>query len=133
MFGGRSWAISVLLSLGLAILMCGCSDPAPVKVGFLASTSGQISQLGQSARDGTLLAIEVVNARGGVKGRPVVLENFDAAFASAKAKEGVRFLKGKGVAAIIGPVASQIAVDIVPVANALKVPVISPTVTTPAL
>ena len=128
----KKFAASIFI-LSLLFVTAGCREPEPIKIGVLLSISGKTAQLGQSARDGVILAVEKINAQGGVKGRTIVLEYFDAAFDPNKAEEGVRQLHKKGVAAIVGPVASQMAVSMVPVANELRLPIISPTVTTPEL
>jgi len=61
----------------LAALLPGGSPRAPIKVGVLHSLSGTMAISEAPVRDATLLAIEEINARGGVLGRklePVVVD-----------------------------------------------------------
>ena len=48
------------------------ADQDPIRVGILYSETGVTSTIGRSQRQGTLLAIDEINAAGGVDGREVV-------------------------------------------------------------
>ena len=45
--------------------------PEPIKVGQFASLTGKEASFGQASRRGVVLAVEELNARGGLLGRPV--------------------------------------------------------------
>lgn len=58
----------------LIVLLTGCSDPTehqPIRVGVLHSLSGTMAFSETDVVDASLLAIEQINARGGVLGRPL--------------------------------------------------------------
>ncbi len=54
-----------------AWLLAACSDPQPVRIGFIGGTSGRAADLGIDSRNGVLLAVEQRNAAGGIGGRAV--------------------------------------------------------------
>jgi len=103
------------------------------KVGFVAGLTGRGGGLGQEGRDAFLLAVDQFNHQGGIDGRPVETLIVD----HLSTPEGIRAALGKmhdaGVAAIVGPMMSQIAVQMVPEAERLGLTLITPTVSTDAL
>src|SRR3974377_1835904 len=74
---GHSILFIAILALG-GFFMTGQIDSAwsaekePIKVGILHSLSGTMSISEVAVKDGELLAIEEINARGGVLGRTIV-------------------------------------------------------------
>ncbi|MBZ0293706.1 MAG: urea ABC transporter substrate-binding protein [Anaerolineae bacterium] len=58
----------VLMSFGVAVAQ---DDVEPIKVGVLHSLSGTMSISEVTVKDATLMAIEEINANGGVLGRPL--------------------------------------------------------------
>ncbi len=97
-------------------------------IGYLGGLSGRSSGLGLAGRDGAQLAVEKINAAGGLDGRPVKLVVADDATGDTAPAEGVRKLVDAGALVVIGPVTSESAVHAIPVANELEVPLLSPTV-----
>lgn len=99
-----------------------------VKMGFIADLTGRQSQLGISVRNGFLMAVNELNAEGGIKGREIVTliknnEN-DPDICILRTEEMVE----EGADVIIGPLTSSM---ISPVLKASgTTPVISPTVST---
>jgi len=87
----------------LAALLPAGSPRAPIKVGILHSLSGTMAISEAPVRDATLLAIEEINARGGVLGRklePVVVDgksDWDTFAAQAE-----RLIVKEKVAAVFG-------------------------------
>ena len=67
------------------------ADPAPVKVGILLPLTGTFAAVAQTQRDGALLAIDVINKRGGLDmpGGKVMVQG-DVADDEAKQDVGVR-------------------------------------------
>ena len=119
-----------LLSILITLLLCSCTEQEPIKVGFIGSLSGKSSELCLIARDGAQLAVEEVNAQGGLGGRQVELIVFDINNNTEKAIEGVNVLADSGVKAIIGPSTSEMAKAAAPAANNRKTVLISPTAST---
>ena len=109
-------------------ILAACDDPEPIRIGFIGGLTGRSADIGEASRNAVQLAVQEVNAAGGVDGRPVELLVRDDANDPAVAGEAVRDLHAEGVAAIIGPNISAIAGGMVPVLNELEVVTISPTV-----
>ncbi len=73
--GGSSMRLKVIAAV-LAVLLgsLGCGKVAigePIKVGVLFSMSGAMAPIETSVKDATLMAIEEINARGGLLGRRI--------------------------------------------------------------
>ncbi len=125
------WSFIFLLLMILAYIMGGCAgDPEPIKVGFVGSLSGPISDLSVSGRDGAVLAIEQFNKAGGLEGRPIQLVTRDDGHDRSQAREVVAELIAAETVAIIGPMTSSMARAMVPVINREEVLMISPTTST---
>lgn len=122
---------AVIAALALALVgSLFMRHPAsdPILIGYISSLSGRFSALSGSGRDGAVLAVEQVNARGGVDGRPLRLDIEDDTFDQDVARNAVIHLKTLGAAAIVGPFASAVTRSIVDAAQELGVLVVSPTV-----
>lgn len=105
-------------------------ESGPILVGHFASMTGSEATFGQSTDKGVRMAIEEINAAGGVKGRQVELRTLDTA---SKASEGgtvvTRLINNEKVVALLGEVASSISIAGGQVAQKLGVPMISPSST----
>lgn len=119
------------LSLG-ALGVAGC-DRSPIRIGFVGGLTGRTADLGVAGRDGALLALEQANAAGGVGRRSLELLTADDQQSPTAAMAAFNTLRDAGVAAIVGPMTSAMAMAMVPLANAAGMTLISPTVTTSAL
>jgi branched-chain amino acid transport system substrate-binding protein len=99
----------------------GTTDP--VRIGFLGELSGPFSIWGVSARDGMRLAVEDLNADGGIDGRPIELVERDT---QGVPEEGVTALRElierRGVVAAGGLVSSDVALAVSRVAEEEAVP-----------
>src|SRR5262245_19343382 len=105
----------VLISLAAGLFVAsGCQQTGqkkegnPIKVGvYLAMTGGQAS-FGQSSNKGITLAVEEINAGGGVLGRPmeVVLED-DRSQAAEANTASLKLIQQDKVVALLGEVASS--------------------------
>ncbi len=125
----RSLVIVITLA-SCFLLQAGCKEPEPVRIGFLGELTTRAAGLSISGRDGFLLAIEQVNASGGIKNQRVEGLVQDTRMHKATALHAVRTLIDSNVSAIIGPMTSQTAVTVVPEINQAKIPLVSPTVST---
>ena len=133
--GIEQWRIGVwtrlgAILLGLMIALGGCSKPEPIEIGFVGGTSGRVADLGIAGRNGALLAVELRNQAGGVAGRKVELIMRNDEQNPEVAERVTRELIDRGVAAIVGPTTSVIAVRMVPIANEAGMLLMSPTVAT---
>ncbi|HEY8497522.1 MAG: ABC transporter substrate-binding protein [Limnochordales bacterium] len=70
---GASAAALLAAPAGLYGTLARAAAARPVKVGVIGSLTGAVSVWGRVTRDGATLAVEQVNAAGGILGRPVEL------------------------------------------------------------
>ena len=124
----------------LAIVASGCNKPAsevpsstdPIKVGQFASLTGKEATFGISSDAGTTLAIEEINAAGGVLGRKLQLLTEDTQSKPGEPATVVNKLIARdGVVAILGEVASSRSLEAAPICQQSKIPMISPSSTNP--
>lgn len=106
----------------------GCSS-LPVKIGFLGGLTGPTADLGVAGRDSTLLAVEQLNARGGLRGKPVELVAFDDKQQPKALLALADSIRQTGLAGLVGPMTSSVAAAWIPLANELSLTTVSPTVT----
>lgn len=116
------------IGLLTVLWLAGCSEPQPLRIGFVGGLSGRVSDIGIAGRNGALLAVEHVNAEGGVGGRPVELLVRDDAQRPEMAWAAVDELLAARVALIVGPMTSAMANVVIPATQSAGVAVISPTV-----
>jgi branched-chain amino acid transport system substrate-binding protein len=96
----------------------------PVKIGLVAALSGQSAKSGEGITRGLTIAIEEINARGGVLGgRMLELVRRDDESNPAKGQTAARELIDKeGVVALFGGIDSPVSQAIVPLVNTAQVP-----------
>ncbi len=106
----------------------------PIKIGYMATLTGDGATWGQHERDGALLAVKDINAKGGLLGRPLELICYDV---KGKPEEGVnavrRLIYDDKVVAIGGSNYSGIQLAIAPIAEKGQVPVIATAATNPTV
>ena len=106
----------------------------PIRIGYMATLTGEGATWGQHEREGALMAVKDINARGGVLGRPLELICYDV---KGKPEEGVsairRLIYDDKVVAIGGSNYSGIQIAVAPIADKGQVPVVSSTATNPAV
>jgi len=121
---GRSFAV-VLVALALIASACVEERNAPqgdtggdsteaIKLGLVAPFSGTAASIGRNMREGMSIAIDELNADGGVLGRQVELLEMDNEFDPAKTSEVAReLIQRQGVSALFGPpgTTSYLAID----------------------
>ncbi len=111
-------------------LIASCLSPRPIRVGFAGELTGKQADLGVHGRNGAQLAIENINAAGGIAGRPVELLVRDDLGTPEGARAADRALIEAGVVAIIGHMTSGQTMAAVPVINEAEVVLLSPTTST---
>ncbi len=119
----------VLLLAGVVVL-AGCQRQKPIKIGFVGGLTGRLADLGIAGRNGVILAMEQISRTGGIDGRRVVLVVKDDRQDPRAVRRAVGALINEGVAAIIGPMTSAMAVAAVPLVNRHRILMISPTAST---
>ena len=69
MAGAASAGVGVFMGPWKHVHVFGAATDKPIKIGLTHDASGQFGASGQSEKRGTIMAIEEVNAKGGVLGR----------------------------------------------------------------
>jgi branched-chain amino acid transport system substrate-binding protein len=104
----------------------------PIKIGEYASLTGKEAGFGQTSHHGVVLAIEQINAAGGVLGRPLELAYEDNQTKSGESATAAKKLISRDkVIALIGEVSSTRSLEAAPVAQKYHVPMIAPAATNP--
>lgn len=120
------------LALGLVSFGCKKQSGDVIKVGEFASLTGKEATFGVSSHEGTLLAVEELNAAGGVLGKKIELITEDDLSKAGEAATVVNKLIARdGVVAILGEVASSRSLEAAPICQLNKIPMISPSSTNP--
>lgn len=106
--------------------------PKEIRIGANLELSGGIAPYGQSALSGMKLAVNEINASGGVLGYPLRLIIADNRFDKIESAIAmVRLATEENVSAVIGPIASSTCLAVAPIAEQCQIPFISPTSTNP--
>lgn len=115
---------TVFNTVVMTALLGGVSAPAfaEVKFGALYPLSGGLALLGEESYRGLELAVEHINANGGVQGETVVLETGDAVDNNQAIGEARRLISREDVKAIFGTYASSRSIAASQVAEMSKVP-----------
>lgn len=117
-------------------LLAGCSGGSDdvITIGGIGPTTGAASTYGISVKEGADLAVEEVNAAGGINGKQVklVFED-DQADANLATQAFNKLVDKDGVSAILGCVTSGSTLAVAPKATERKIPMITPTATEPSI
>ncbi|GBC59582.1 hypothetical protein DENIS_0521 [Desulfonema ishimotonii] len=128
--GGNRICFVLLLTLLSGAVWTGCGDETPLNIGFVAPLSGPLSDYGLSSRRGGVLAVEEINADGGIQGRKLALIVRDDQNDPLTALKVDEELVREKVVAIVGHFTSTASVAATPFANAQKMLLISPAAST---
>lgn len=126
--------LPILASLTVALAACGgdagggggggSGEQDPIRVGLIVSLTGNYTPLGSEDKKAVELAVEQVNADGGLLGRKVELIVRDDKTAPDQGIVAYNQIKGD-IDALIGPVFSNSALAIEPLAQREKMPYLS--------
>ena len=144
----HSVTITVLLALALCVSTgCGTSVKessdtlpphaesvdGPIRIGAIFGKSGAEAESAVADFNGARLAVDVVNRKGGILGRKLVLLEFDSRSDQAGAREAAEKAVSMGVLAVIGGEFSDNAMAIAPVLQKAGVPFLMSISTDPKL
>ncbi|MBI2212044.1 MAG: ABC transporter substrate-binding protein [Acidobacteria bacterium] len=126
-----------------SILLFGCppkesggggAASGEIVIGHLASMTGGQATFGQQTDQGIRLALEEINAAGGVKGRMIRIITEDTQSKQEEAATAVsKLISRDNVTAILGEIASSNSLAAGPIAQQNKIPMVSPGSTNPAV
>lgn len=127
-------AFLALALLGFSSAGCKKSGGSEneIVIGEYASLTGATATFGQSSHNGTKLAIDEVNAAGGVLGKKLRLVTEDDQSKPGEAATVVRkLISRENAVAILGEVASSRSLEAAPICQQNQIPMISPASTNP--
>jgi len=128
----------VVLMLFVLSIVAGCSQGGDngsaqqgdtIKVGINTELSGAVASYGTNAANGALLAIEEINAAGGVLGKQLEPLQRDCKSVADEAMSVSAALVGEGIVAQIGPLTSGNVAGSTPVMMENQIPLLAPAAT----
>jgi branched-chain amino acid transport system substrate-binding protein len=128
----RNALYPLVLLLGTIVLLSGCKKEGEVAgdsivVGHFASMTGPTATFGQSADAGIRLAVDEINAAGGITGKKITIVTEDDQSKTEDATKAVQKLINRDkVVALLGEVASSRSKAGGPIAQQNKIPMITP-------
>lgn len=117
-FRRKSRAVAAIAAVALIAAACGGGgddveiSTDPLKLGYLLPETGQLAFLGPPMISGVQLAIQEINAAGGVLGNPIELLSGDEAGDAGRAAEEATRLLAAGVRGIVGAAATGMTVAV---------------------
>ncbi|MDI3316582.1 MAG: ABC transporter substrate-binding protein [Bacillota bacterium] len=102
----------------------GAQGSNPIKVGFNFELSGDVATFGQHTWNGAQMALDEINAKGGVLGRKLEPDKLDNKGDNAESTNVTTRLVSDGVVAIIGPATTGDSLGAIPVITSAKIPLI---------
>ncbi len=133
----RCWIISSILFIVLPLLVIsflGCSKRADeakdIRIGAILPLTGDGALYGQMARKAIELAVEEINAKKGTGDKKFSVIYEDSQLKPDLAvNAATKLITVDKVLAIIGPMASNEFIPVIPIAQKYKIPIISPSAT----
>jgi branched-chain amino acid transport system substrate-binding protein len=120
----RRAGLARALTIGAPLALCGAASAfaaEPIKIGQIAALSGGSAQSGESITRGLTLAIDEINAKGGLlDGRMLELVQRDDESTPPKGLVAARELISENVVAIFGGIDTPVSMAMVPVLNKEK-------------
>ena len=127
------WTVALALVLGISGMALG-AEGEPIRIGYLATLTGDGAVWGQAEQGGALLAVKHINEKGGLLGRPVELVCYDT---KGKPEDAInatkRLIFEDKVVAIGGSNYSSIQLAIASIVEQNKIPVVASAATNPAV
>ena len=133
----KVFALVAALVLVAAMVLSGCSSSGKtngeadtIKIGMIMSLTGDAAAYGTHSLNGTKIAVEEINAAGGIRGKKIELVVEDDENKPEKAIDAFNKLVDKdGVDIIIGATTSKCSLAVAPLAQQQGILMITPTST----
>jgi len=128
--------VTTLLGASLLLAACGgekaaekpaAAEAETIKIGALGPLTGSVAIYGISATNGLKLAVDEINANGGILGKQIELNLLDEKGDSTEAVNAYNKLVDWGMVALIGDITSKPSVAVAEVAAQDGIPMITPT------
>jgi len=129
------FAIAVLAVSALAVSLTSCDRSGNnLIIGAILPLSGGSAQWGIPPHNAAMMAVDEVNAKGGIKGQKIRLDTEDSMCEPATGVAAIqKILAGPKPIGIMGAICSSVTLAIAPIAEQNKVVLISPATTSPLL
>jgi branched-chain amino acid transport system substrate-binding protein len=115
--------LKTILSVVLAAAAGFAQAAEPIKIGLVAALSGPSAQSGEAITRGLSIAIDEINAKGGVLGRKLELVRRDDESSPPKGVSAAReLIYQEKVAAIFGGLDTPVSLAFIPIVNKERVP-----------
>jgi len=122
--------VVAILCLLIPAAACAPAEAETIKIGCLLDTTGGLAPMGVRMLNGARLAVDEINAAGGVLGKQVELVEEDGATDPATGFDGIKKLvEINGVKVIAGPMITGTSLLAIPYAMEQKVVLITPSAT----
>jgi len=126
-------ALAVVM-LALAVLPAGAQAPQPIRVGFSSAMSGPSAITGEGVMWGATMAVDDINAKGGIMGRKVEVYFGDNKGTPGEAVSAVRKLVDVDkVDVIVGQTHSGACLGSMPIIKELQVPQVTESCSNPKI
>lgn len=99
-------AATLFGALGALVIAGGAAAQDVIKIPNIIELSGAGASVGQNWRNGTAMAVEEINAKGGILGKKIAMDYVDTATDPGKARAGVQRALDDKPMAIFGPIYS---------------------------
>ena len=128
--------VTTLLGASLLLAACGgekaaekpaTAEAETIKIGAIGPLTGSVAIYGISATNGLKLAVDEINANGGILGKQIELNLLDEKGDSTEAVNAYNKLVDWGMVALIGDITSKPSVAVAEVAAQDGIPMITPT------
>lgn len=131
------WAVVLVLIIWGIISISGKKEETsnePIKIGFVGPLTGELANMGENAKAAIQIAVEEVNAAGGVLGRNIeVVYEDDMCTGATGANAISKLINTDKVVAVLGSLCSGATLGEAPISEAAKVPQLSYCSTNPTI
>jgi branched-chain amino acid transport system substrate-binding protein len=125
------WALPGVLATTMLLTGCGGStsgggsSKAPIRIGLATALTTEYTITGQYLKNGTEMAVNEINAAGGIDGRKIDLVEEDSGNTNPMAVNAFnKLVNNDNVSAIISPDLSTQLFAVMPIINKAKIPVL---------
>ncbi len=131
----RASAVVACILAGVCLAAAAASASGKeIKIGLITPLSGDVKTFGESVKNSFLLAVEEANAKGGVAGMKIAYVIQDDKNDPTEAANVANLLINRHrVRAIVGAVTSKASIPVSDIAQAMKIPALTPTGTNPKI
>lgn len=131
----RAWPVLIIVCLLAGLTGCQRSE-AEIRIGLIATLSGDYAELGQPMLKAAEMAVNEINEAGGLlvgdrRFEIVLIVKDDAGSPETAAGVAQQLISQEGVVAIVGPLLDSTAISAAQAAENAQIPMVSPTSTDP--